>query len=82
MSSGGEQCRGRSALSGQADRFWIDALAEAYLGEPPDRPRRDPFIVQRNLRYASFSTTEGDIHKDRDQQHQETEKHTLTDTSS
>jgi hypothetical protein len=39
----------------------------------------DPFIVQRNLRHASFSTTERYIHKDRDQQHQETEKHTLTD---
>jgi len=21
-----------------ADRFWIDALAQAYLGEPPDQP--------------------------------------------
>jgi hypothetical protein len=31
---------------------------------------------------ASFSTTEGYIHKDRDQQHQETEKHTLTDAPS
>ena len=38
----------------------------------------DPFIVQRNLRHASFSTTEGYIHKDRDQQHQETEKHTMS----
>ena len=38
----------------------------------------DPFIVQRNLRHASFSTTEGYIHKDRDQQHQETEKHTIS----
>ncbi|MEF8701350.1 MAG: site-specific integrase [Candidatus Accumulibacter sp. UW20] len=37
----------------------------------------DPFIVQRNLRHASFSTTEGYIHKSRDQQHQETEKHTV-----
>jgi len=42
----------------------------------------DPFIVQRNVRHASFSTTEGDIHKDRDQQHHETEKHTLTDAPS
>ena len=42
----------------------------------------DPFIVQRNLRHASFSTTEGYIHKDRDQQHQETEKHTITDVPS
>jgi integrase/recombinase XerD len=42
----------------------------------------DPFIVQRNLRHASFSTTEGYIHKDRDQQHQETEKHTITDAPS
>ena len=38
----------------------------------------DPFIVQRNLRHASFSTTEGYIHKDRDQQHLETEKHTMS----
>ncbi len=42
----------------------------------------DPFIVQRNLRHASFSTTEGYIHKDRDQQHQETEKHTMNGEAS
>ena len=42
----------------------------------------DPFIVQRNLRHASFSTTEGYIHKDRDQQHRETEKHTMIDAPS
>ena len=36
----------------------------------------DPLIVQANLRHASFGTTEIYIHKGRDRQHAETEKHT------
>ena len=35
----------------------------------------DPLIVQANLRHASFGTTELYIHKSRDRQHAETEKH-------
>ena len=37
----------------------------------------DPLIVQANLRHASFSTTEIYIHKGRDKQHAETEKHVV-----
>jgi site-specific recombinase XerD len=82
MSSGGGQRRGRSPdLARQIDSGSTHWLRHTSASHQIDRCV-DPFIVQRNLRHASFSTTDGYIHKDRDQQHQETEKHTLTDTSS
>ena len=35
-----------------------------------------PLTVQKNLRHASFDTTQQYLHTDRDRQHEETEKHT------